>query len=125
MFKYKDLRMLVISILLELTCIFTAIYFMHEKIKCIIALFLALTLLPTFVVRFNAKIFDDSMIVYVFKGIGILPEMIEFQDIKDYQLVSKHQIIIHHKKASKLCIINAQAFYVKLDRQYKQYLSKL
>ena len=65
------------------------------------------------------------MIVYVFKGIGILPEMIEFQDMEDYQLLSKHQIIIHHKKTSKLCIINAQAFYDELDRQYKQYLSKL
>ncbi|MGN1182789.1 MAG: hypothetical protein ACI4SR_07240 [Faecalibacillus sp.] len=121
MFKYKDIRMLFISIALELACFASAIYFSHEKIKLIIALFLAVSLLPTLFIRFNAKIFDDSMIVYVFKGIAILPEIIEFQNVHEYQKQSKHKIMIKHKKTSNIYLVNADEFIKELDINYKKY----
>ena len=83
MFRYKDLRMLVVSVLITLLCVAAMIYFIHEKIKFLIVIFLFITTLPTMLFRYNAKVFHDSVMVYVFKGIAILPELINFTDIKD------------------------------------------
>jgi len=124
MLKYKDLRMLYISIMIIIICFISMLYFLNDKIKFIIILFLFITILPTLILRFNAKIFDDAMMVYVFKGIGILPELINFEDIKDFKHISKHKIIITHKKISKLCIVNGNAFMQEFEEKYNQFQNK-
>ena len=124
MFSYKDIRMLVFSIVLEFACLVTAIYFMNDKIKMIIALFLAISLIPTLLIHFHAKIFDDSMIVYVFKGIAIIPEIIAFQDIKEVTQLSKHRITIIHKKTSHLWIVDASAFMNDYQQHFHQFQQK-
>lgn len=118
MFKYKDLRMFYISIVIIVICFVSMFYFIHDKIKFIIILFLFITILPTLILRFNAKIFDDAMMVYVFKGIGILPELINFEDIKDYKQLSKHKIVVNHKKISRLYIMNADKFISEFEEKY-------
>lgn len=121
MLRYKDLRMLYISIAIIIICLASMFYFLYDKIKFIIILFLFITILPTLLLRFNAKIFDDAMMVYVFKGIGILPELIDFDDIRDYKQISQHKIIINHKKTSKICIVDANAFMQEFEQKYSQF----
>ncbi len=121
MLKYKDIRMLIVSILITVLCVFAMIYFIHDKMKFVIVILLFITTLPTMVFRYNAKVFDDSMMVYVFKGIAILPELIQFDDLISYEQVSKRQIILKHKKTSKLYILNADTFIEELGTKYKKY----
>lgn len=123
MFKYKDLRMVFVSIIITLLCIFAIIKFQHDRMKLIIVIMLSITILPTFVLRYHASIFDDSMIVYIFKGIGILPQLVNYQDLQDYELISKHVVkITFNNKTKKLYLINAKTFYQELDTKYKNYL---
>lgn len=121
MLKYKDIRMLIVSILITVLCVFAMIYFIHDKMKFVIVILLFITTLPTMVFRYNAKVFDDSMMVYVFKGIAILPELIQFDDLISYEQVSKRQIILKHKKTSRLYILNADTFIEELGTKYKKY----
>ncbi|MBM6841984.1 hypothetical protein H6A03_10645 [[Clostridium] spiroforme] len=123
MFRYKDLRMLVVSVLITLLCVAAMIYFIHEKIKFLIVIFLFITTLPTMLFRYNAKVFHDSVMVYVFKGIAILPELINFTDIKDITFISKHRVIIQHKKVSRLYLVNAKEFYDELNEKYQQFIN--
>lgn len=123
MFRYKDLRMLVVSVLITFLCLAAMIYFIHEKIKFLIVIFLFITTLPTMLFRYNAKVFHDSVMVYVFKGIAILPELINFTDIKDITFISKHRVIIQHKKVSRLYLVNAKEFYDELNEKYQQFIN--
>ena len=123
MFRYKDLRMLFVSVLITLLCVAAMIYFIHEKIKFLIVIFLFITTLPTMLFRYNAKVFHDSVMVYVFKGIAILPELINFTDIKDITFISKHRVTIQHKKVSRLYLVNAKEFYDELNEKYQQFIN--
>lgn len=123
MFRYKDLRMLVVSVLITLLCVAAMIYFIHEKIKFLIVIFLFITTLPTMLFRYNAKVFHDSVMVYVFKGIAILPELINFTDIKDITFISKHRVTIQHKKVYRLYLVNAKEFYDELNEKYQQFIN--
>ena len=122
MFKYKDLRMVFVSIFITLLCIFAIIKFQHDRMKLFIIITLSITVLPTFILRYHASIFDDSVLIYIFKGIGILPQLINYQDLQDYQLISNHIVdITFNNKTKKLYLVNAKAFYQELDTKYKNY----
>lgn len=122
MFKYKDLRMVVISIILVVLCVFCGIHFRYDRMKLIIVLLLALSVIPTLIVRFNASVFEDGMLIYTFRGIGILPQMIEFKDLASYKLLSKHVLELQSQnKTQKIYLVNAIAFYKELDDRFIQY----
>lgn len=122
MFKYKDLRMVVISIILVVLCMLCGIHFRYDRMKLIIVLLLALSVIPTLIVRFNASIFEDGMLIYTFRGIAILPQMIEFKDLASYKLLSKHVLELQSQnKTQKIYLVNAIAFYKELDDQFTQY----
>ena len=122
MFKYKDLRMVVISIILVVLCVFCGIHFRYDRMKLIIVLLLALSVIPTLIVRFNASVFEDGMLIYTFRGIGILPQMIEFKDLTSYKLLSKHVLELQSQnKTQKIYLVNAIAFYKELDDRFIQY----
>ena len=122
MFKYKDLRMVVISIILVVLCVFCGIHFRYDRMKLIIVLLLALSVIPTLIVRFNASVFEDGMLIYTFRGIGVLPQMIEFKDLASYKLLSKHVLELQSQnKTQKIYLVNAIAFYKELDDQFTQY----
>ena len=122
MFKYKDLRMVVISIILVVLCVFCGIHFRYDRMKLIIVLLLALSVIPTLIVRFNASVFEDGMLIYTFRGIGILPQMIEFKDLASYKLLSKHVLELQSQnKTQKIYLVNAITFYKELDDQFTQY----
>lgn len=123
MFRYKDLRMLIVSVFITILCFAAMIYFINEKIKFLIVVFLFITTLPTMLLRYNAKVFQDSVMVYVFKGIAILPELINFCDIQDIKLVSKHKVVISHKKKARLYIVKGEEFFDELKSHYDQYMN--
>ena len=81
MFKYKDLRMVAISIILVILCVFSGIHFRYDRMKLVVVLLLALGVLPTLLIRFNASVFEDGLLVYFFKRINFMPQMIEFKDL--------------------------------------------
>lgn len=122
MFKYKDLRMVVISIILVVLCALSGIHFRYDRMKLIVVLLLALSVIPTLIVRFNASVFEDGMLIYTFRGIAILPQMIEFKDLASYKLLSKHVLELQSQnKTQKIYLVNAIAFYKELDDQFTQY----
>lgn len=122
MFRYKDLRMLIVSVFITILCFAAMIYFIDEKIKFLIVVFLFITTLPTMLLRYNAKVFQDSVMVYVFKGIAILPELINFSEIQDIKLVSKHKVEILHKKKARLYLVKGEQFFDELKSKYDQYM---
>ena len=122
MFKYKDLRMVVISIILVVLCVFCGIHFRYDRMKLIIVLLLVLSVIPTLIVRFNASVFEDGMLIYTFREIAILPQMIEFKDLVSYKLLSKHVLELQSQnKTQKIYLVNAIAFYKELDDRFTQY----
>ena len=122
MFKYKDLRMVIISIILVVLCVFSGIHFRYDRMKLIVVLLLALSVIPTLVVRFNASVFEDGMLIYTFRGIAILPQMIEFKDLTSYKLLSKHVLELQSQnKTKKIYLVNAIAFYKELYDRFTQY----
>ena len=122
MFKYKDLRMVVISIILVILCAFSGIYFRYDRMKLVVVLLLALGVLPTLLIRFNASVFEDGLLVYFFKGIGFMPQMIEFKDLTAYSLNSKHRIELQFNNHTKnIYLVNATSFYEELDKKFNQY----
>ena len=122
MFKYKDLRMVVISIILVVFCVFSGVHFRYDRMKLIVVLLLVLSVIPTLIVRFNASVFEDGMLIYTFRGIAILPQMIEFKDLASYKLLSKHVLELQSRnKTQKIYLVNAIAFYKELDDRFTQY----
>ena len=122
MFKYKDLRMVVISIILVVLCVFSGIHFRYDHMKLIVVLLLALSVIPTLIAHFNASVFEDGMLIYTFRGIAILPQMIEFKDLASYKLLSKHVLELQSQnKTKKIYLVNAIAFYKELDDRFTQY----
>ena len=97
-FVFKG-EMVVISIILVILCAFSGIYFRYDRMKLVVVLLLALGVLPTLLIRFNASVFEDGLLVYFFKGIGFMPQMIEFKDLTAYSLNIKlnYNLIIIQK----------------------------
>ena len=122
MFKYKDIRMMFISILLLIFCLYAGIHFRYDRMKLVVVLLLALGVLTTLLIRFNASVFEDGILVYFFKGIGFMPQMIEFKDLTAYSLNSKHQIELQFNQHTKnIYLVNATSFYEELDKKFNQY----
>ena len=109
MFKYKDLRMFVFSLFLIGLCVFSGVYFRHDRMKLVVVLLLAFSVIPTLLIRYNASVFEDGMLIYTFRGIGILPQMIEFKDLTAYELISKHKLQLGFKnKTKKIYLLDAK-----------------
>ncbi|MBS5588460.1 MAG: hypothetical protein KHX14_06540 [[Clostridium] spiroforme] len=125
--KYKEFRMIFflacMFVLITGACIFFALD--HNKSKVIIGLILLFVLLSMIVTKYNMKIFNDSMMIYEYKGIGILPALIDYKDIKDVELISKHKIKVKHRSVSTLYILNAQEFYNELIEKMNEYNNQM
>lgn len=71
-----------------------------------------LSLIALFLLLFRYKmvIFDDVMVIHEWKVFAMLPTAIEYKDITNIEMKSKHHIIIEHPKKSHIYVFNAQAF---------------
>lgn len=127
MMKYKEFRMIIFSIIMFVLISGACVYFAidHNKSKVIIGLILLFVLLSIITTKYNMKIFNDSMMIYEYKGIGILPVLVDYKDIKDVELISKHKIKIKHRTSSTLYILNAQEFYNELIERMNEYKDQI
>ena len=121
--KYKEFRMLIVSIVFFFVIGGTCVYFglNHNRSKVIIGVILSFVVLMMLTTKYNMKIFNDSMMIYEFKGIGILPAMIDYKDVKDITLISKHKIKVKHKGTSTLYILDAEGFYEEVMENIETY----
>ena len=117
--KFKELRMLCINSTLLIAMLIGMIFFFMEGelARGLIGSFIVLLMLTMVFGKYTLKIFDDSLLGYEFKGIGIMPILIEFKDIKNIALVSKHKIIVEHNHKTTLYITNASAFYQEVQEK--------
>ena len=121
--KYKEFRMLIFSIVFFFVIVGVCIYFAldHNRSKVIIGVILSFVVLMMLTTKYNMKIFNDYMLIYEFKGIGIMPALVDYKNIKDVTLISKHKVKIKHRGTSTLYILDAEAFYEELLENIKEY----
>ena len=121
--KYKEFRMLIFSVVFFFVIIGVCIYFAldHNRSKVIIGVILSFVVLMMLTTKYNMKIFNDSVLIYEFKGIGIMPALVDYKNIKDVTLISKHKVKIKHKGISTLDILDAETFYEELLENIKEY----
>ena len=114
--KYKEFRMLIFSIVFFFIIIGVCIYFAldHNRSKVIIGVILSFVVLMMLTTKYNMRIFNDSVMIYEFKGIGIMPALVDYKDIKEVTLISKHKVKVKHRGVSTLYILDAEAFYEEL-----------
>ena len=53
--------------------------------------------------------------------IHILPALIDYKDVKEIKLVSKHKVKIKHKGISTLYILDAESFYEEVMENIEEY----
>ena len=121
--KYKEFRMLIFSVVFFFVIIGVCIYCAldHNRSKVIIGVILSFVVLMMLTTKYNMKIFNDSVLIYEFKGIGIMPALVDYKNIKDVTLISKHKVKIKHKGISTLYILDAETFYEELLENIKEY----
>ena len=121
--KYKEFRMLIFSIVFFFVIVGVCIYFAldHNRSKVIIGVILSFVVLMMLTTKYNMKIFNDSMLIYEFKGIGIMPALVDYKNIKNVTLISKHKVKIKHRGTPTLYILDAEAFYEELLENIKEY----
>lgn len=73
----------------------------------IIFTFMALTLC---IGRYNLILFDDSMILYEWKILAMLPVLVNYSDIQSITQKSKHHAVVEHKKKTHVYVLNAERF---------------
>ncbi|WP_305140186.1 hypothetical protein [Thomasclavelia cocleata] len=121
--KYKEFRMLIFSIVFFFVITGVCIYFAldHNRSKVIIGVILSFVILMMLTTKYNMKIFNDSILIYEFKGIGIMPALVDYENIKEVTLISKHRINVKHKGTSMLYILDAESFYEELIENMEEY----
>ncbi|MDD3026958.1 MAG: hypothetical protein PHI41_02790 [Erysipelotrichaceae bacterium] len=123
MFKYREIRMLLVTSLIFIMVNGLVVYALVNKNKMQIALglimsFSSLLLLAT---RYKMAVFNDSVMVYEFKGVAILPVLIEFDKIERLELVGKHRLNIVHGTTTKVYIVDATRFIDEIELSRKVY----
>ncbi|MFV0393786.1 MAG: hypothetical protein ACK5LC_05260, partial [Coprobacillaceae bacterium] len=100
--KYRELRMLCFMGLLFLIALAGSLYFFIDgnTSKGIIGLIISFIAIMTLLTKYRMRIDNDFVVVYVFRGIAILPILIDFKDITEVKLLSKHKMVLHHPKKS-------------------------
>ena len=121
--KYKEFRMLIFSIVFFFVIAGVCIYFAleHNRSKVIIGIILSFVILMMLTTKYNMKIFNDSMLIYEFKAIGIMPALVDYKNIEEVTLVSKHKVKVKHRSLSKLYILDAKSFYEELMENIEEY----
>lgn len=123
MFRYREIRMLLVTSLIFIIVNGLVVFALVNKNKMQIALglimsFSSLLLLAT---RYKMAVFNDSVMVYEFKGVAILPVLIEFDKIEKLELVGRHRLNIVHGTTTKVHIVDAARFLNELELQLKVY----
>jgi len=116
--KFKELRMTVVCFIIFTGMIILSIVAMinHQKLQMIIALICSLIALIMLLTRYNIVLFDDMIMIYEWKVIAMLPTLIDYKDIKKFEMKSNHHLLIEHKKTSHIYVFNSE----KVLNAYKE-----
>lgn len=115
--------MLCILVIMFVIAIGGGMYFLSINLtsRAIIAIVLSFLILIFIITRYHMRIDRDFLVAYVYKGLAILPIIIDFQDIKDVTLLSKHKLKISYPKTVTLYLLNAEAFHAELQEKLIAY----
>lgn len=111
--KYKDFRVTIFMIIIVPALLALSIYskvVWHSQMRFVLALIMTITIALICLAGFNIHLYSDIIMIYTWKYIAMLPEMIEVKDIKSIQAVSKHKIKIVHKYISYTYVSNSEEF---------------
>ena len=110
--KFKELRMFILCFVLFAIFFSMMIYYVitHSTTRAIamaIFSFIALTLVLG---RYHMVLFDDSMVLYELKLAAMLPVVVNYKDITNIEIKSKHHLIVHHQYPTHVYVFNSEAF---------------
>ncbi len=111
--KFKEPRLLSICLMAFIGMLVVAFWaaMAQDKMRLIMTLVLSFVALSMVIGRFNLIIKEDYMVVYVFRIIGILPTLVEFQDLVSVKQVGQMKIRITTKKQSfNIYVLKAAVF---------------
>ena len=120
--RFKELRMFIFCIILFI--IFTTIalicFINNDMKRAVIMLVLSFVALTLLLGRYNIMLFDDSVILYEWKILAMLPINVEYKNIKSVEMKSNHHVVIKHRKKSHVYVFNALKFVESLEKQMKR-----
>lgn len=111
--KYKDFRVTIFMIIIVPALLALSIYskiVWHSQMRFVLALIMTITIALICLAGFNIHLYSDIIMIYTWKYIAMLPEMIEVKDIKSISAVGKHKIKIVHKYISYTYVSNSEEF---------------
>mgnify|MGYP006887261498 FL=1 len=111
--KFKDFRVTVFMIIMIPALLALSIYskvVWHSQMRFVLALIMTITIALICLAGYNLHLYSDIIMIYTWKYVALLPEMIEVKDIKSIKAVSKHKIKIAHKYISYAYVSNSQEF---------------
>lgn len=119
--KFKEFRMLCINAVLLIIMIIGMFFLFSEGqvLRGLLGSFILLLMVVITLGKYTLKVFDDSLLGYEYKGIGIMPILIGYKDIKEIELVSTHKIKVEHAHKTTLYVTNAAVFYQEVQEKMK------
>lgn len=93
--KFKDFRVTVFMIIMIPALLALSIYskvVWHSQMRFVLALIMTITIALICLAGYNLHLYSDIIMIYTWKYVALLPEMIEVKDIKSIKAVSKHKI---------------------------------
>lgn len=123
MFKYREIRMLALTaiIFIAVNVVVVVALANRNMLQVALGLLLSFSSLLLLLTRYKMTIFNDSVMIYEFKGIGILPVLLDFEDIKEIKVVGKHKLVIDHGRHSTVHVVNAVAFGEELKLKMQSF----
>ena len=108
-------------IFISVNCLVVYALINQNKMQIALGLILSFSSLLLLASRYKMAVFNDSVMVYEFKGLAILPVLIEFEKIESLELLGKHRLNINHGRTSKIYIVDAPRFHNEIELQMKAF----
>ena len=121
--RFKDYRMFWVILVLFGFFIGTGTYslLIGNKLPAIGCFLLATIAFFMTIVRYKNILMDDTMMIYEWKIMAMLPTMIEYKDIQSVEKIGKHRLVVKHKKESYVYVFDSDAFidtYQQLRQEF-------
>lgn len=116
--RFKELRGLMITILLALIDVACIVYSisMHDKVKCLIAVVLGGFILMSYLTQFYVRVMSDCILFYHFAGITLLPKILNFSDILQVSCQTKHKVrLVTKDKHYHIYVWHAEKLYQVIE----------
>ncbi len=126
MFKYREIRMLALTaiIFIAVNVVVVVALANRNMLQVALGLLLSFSSLLLLLTRYKMTIFNDSVMIYEFKGIGILPVLLDFEDIREVKVAGKHKLVIDHGRLSTVHVVNAVAFGEELKLKMQSFANQ-